>query len=194
MPDFDDSKWDVSSPITDGLEGAGIGFYRTTVTIDVPKGYDVVMSFKFADEDRPYRVEMWVNGWQMGRRVANLGCVASSEGRWTELRIFGDRPQVHFPVQEGILDYHGTKCVCSVALLSTLADRRRSTVALALWAMEESGAKIGSFELSVDTVLQGGIGRIRSDNPSVRHVGGRDAPLRQCMRCLWVYGAILEAS
>jgi hypothetical protein len=34
-----------------------------------------------------------VNGWQMGKRVANLG------------------PQTSFPVHEGILDYRGTNTV-----------------------------------------------------------------------------------
>lgn len=77
MPDFDASAWEERSPITGGLDSAGIGFFRTTVTLDVPVGYDVLLSFNFKDEEKPYRVEMWVNGWQMGRRVANLGCVAT---------------------------------------------------------------------------------------------------------------------
>lgn len=78
LPGFDDSTWGSASPITTGLSKAGIGFYRTTFSLDVEDGYDVTFSLDFADEDEPYRAEVWINGWQMARRVANLGCVCPS--------------------------------------------------------------------------------------------------------------------
>lgn len=58
----------------------------TTFELDVPEGFDVMMSFEFADptgsggsggeeEGEPYRALLFVNGWHMGERVANLGYV-----------------------------------------------------------------------------------------------------------------------
>lgn len=41
----------------------------------------------------PQIAQLYVNGWQMGKRIANLG------------------PQVSFPVHEGILNYHGQNTV-----------------------------------------------------------------------------------
>lgn len=56
-------------------------------------------------------------------------------------------PQFKFPVHQGILDYNGT-----------------NTVAVALWAMEAAPIT-PTLELTVDTILQGGVGPIISDNP-----------------------------
>ncbi|KAF9016306.1 glycoside hydrolase family 35 protein [Hymenopellis radicata] len=71
LPGFDTSTWE-SRELSDGLPGSacwrwGLG--------------------------QPYRVYLFVNGWMMGKRVANLG------------------PQAKFPVHEGILDYSGTNTV-----------------------------------------------------------------------------------
>lgn len=72
--------------------GAGVAFFVTTFDLDVPKDVDAMMSFVFDDdEDQPYRALLFVNGWQFGKRVANIG------------------PQSKFPVPPGILEYNGNK-------------------------------------------------------------------------------------
>jgi hypothetical protein len=48
-------------------------------------------------------------------------------------------PQVSFPVPEGILNYNG-----------------ENYVALTLWSLESSGAKLGGLSLVVDQVVQSG--------------------------------------
>jgi Beta-galactosidase jelly roll domain len=64
----------------------------TTFTLDVPEGLDAMFSFEFEEGlGQPYRALLFVNGWMMGKRVANLG------------------PQAKFPVHEGIIDHHGEK-------------------------------------------------------------------------------------
>ena len=80
---------DVSEALPD--HKAGVGFFVTTFTLDVPKGVDAMMSFAFSEEDAPYRALLYVNGWKFGKRVANIG------------------PQTVFPVPPGILDYNGEK-------------------------------------------------------------------------------------
>ncbi|KAI0059604.1 glycoside hydrolase family 35 protein [Artomyces pyxidatus] len=136
LPDFDTSSWasrDLSTGLPNGTAGAG--FFVTTFDLNVPSGFDVLMSFTFDQTSQPYRALLFVNGWMMGKRVANLG------------------PQFKFPVHEGILDYQGS-----------------NTVAVALWAMEPVQLS-PALSLTVDTVLQGGVGGVTTDNPPWSSVG-----------------------
>jgi hypothetical protein len=69
----------------------------------MPKGYDIPLSFVFTNSSisaagnsslaTAYRVQLFVNGWQFGKYVHNVG------------------PQTKFPVPEGIFDYHGSNYV-----------------------------------------------------------------------------------
>lgn len=90
----------------------------TTFNLRVPAGTDVPMSFVFDDgvgeTGSPYRALLFVNGWMMGKRVANLGyvvCSGESLGLPRRLKEFDllCRPQAKLPVHEGILDYNGSK-------------------------------------------------------------------------------------
>ncbi|KAL0060738.1 hypothetical protein AAF712_012470 [Marasmius tenuissimus] len=83
---------------------AGVGFFVNTFDMSIPQGKDVMISFNFVEGgEQPYRALLFVNGWMMGKRVANLG------------------PQTKFPVHEGILDYQGTNTV-AVAVWSMTND------------------------------------------------------------------------
>ncbi|ESK87049.1 glycoside hydrolase family 35 protein [Moniliophthora roreri MCA 2997] len=57
-------------------------------------------------------------------------------------------PQAKFPVHEGILNYHGM-----------------NTMAIALWAMEPGIDIVPQLRLVVDSVFEGGVGRIEVNNP-----------------------------
>jgi len=94
LPDFDTSGW-ISRDISNGLPGhkAGLGFFATSFKLDIPRRLDVPMSFEFENHASHHRALLFVNGWMMGNRVANLG------------------PQFKFPVHEGILNYAGTNKV-----------------------------------------------------------------------------------
>ncbi|KAK0504453.1 glycoside hydrolase family 35 protein [Armillaria luteobubalina] len=133
LPGFDTSSWEYRD-LSNGLPNtaAGTGFFVTTFELDIPAGYDVPISFVFDEPlGQPYRVYLFVNGWMMGKRIGNLG------------------PQSKFPVQEGILDYHG-----------------ENTVAVALWAMEEGIPITPLLRLAIDGVFDGGVGQIATNNPS----------------------------
>jgi beta-galactosidase len=68
----------------------GVAWYRTEVTLDVPAGRDATLGLRFRDPPgRHYRATLFVNGWQFGNYVAELG------------------PQRDFPIPEGVLDHHG---------------------------------------------------------------------------------------
>ncbi|KAG2354709.1 glycoside hydrolase family 35 protein [Suillus spraguei] len=130
LPGFDTSSW-VLRDLSEGLPNAtaGVGFFVTTFNLSIPDGFDVPMSFVFDDTSQPYRSQLYVNGWMMGKRVSNLG------------------PQYQFPVQQGILDYNGI-----------------NTVAVALWAMEPQ-AVTPTLQLTIDSVYEGGVGGIETNNP-----------------------------
>ncbi|KAF8173226.1 glycoside hydrolase family 35 protein [Mycena galopus ATCC 62051] len=105
LPGFDTSAWEARE-LSDGLPGggAGVGFFVSTFDLEIETFLDLHMSFTFEDPLGPaYRAFLFVNGWMMGKRVANLG------------------PQAKFPVPQGILDYHGENTV-AVALWSMEAE------------------------------------------------------------------------
>jgi hypothetical protein len=104
----------------------------------MPRGYDIPLAFSFGnstngvqdaaptDGEVPrYRAQLYVNGYQYGKYVHNIG------------------PQDVFPVPEGIWNYHG-----------------RNYVALSLWALEASGARIANLSLVTGPVIQSGFGPI----------------------------------
>lgn len=111
MPGFDTSSW-LARDLVAGLpdSNAGIGFFVTTFNLDIPKGYDVPVSFVFSEPlGQPYRAYLFVNGWMMGKRVGNLGFVHCSLWLLESIHSQQRRPQAKFPVHEGILDYRGEK-------------------------------------------------------------------------------------
>ncbi|KAI1483335.1 glycoside hydrolase family 35 protein [Daldinia eschscholtzii] len=122
--------WETLNPVTEGIPSAGVGFFTTTFSLDVPAGYDVPLSFVFpnisssssaAAAGGRYRCQLFVNGWQFGKYVANLG------------------PQTAFPVPEGVLNHNGV-----------------NTVALTLWSLDDAGARLGSFALEPEMPLWSG--------------------------------------
>ncbi|CRG86364.1 hypothetical protein PISL3812_03370 [Talaromyces islandicus] len=99
LPSPPDEGWDSANPIYDGIERAGVGFFTASFDLHIPTGWDVPLSFVFnASNHRSidgystnsnYRCQLFVNGYQFGKYVNNLG------------------PQTSFPVPEGILNYSG---------------------------------------------------------------------------------------
>jgi len=68
----------------------GVTWYRTRVALDLPRGQDTSLSLQIKDPPgRHYRATIFVNGWQMGNDIAELG------------------PQHRFPIPNGVIDPHG---------------------------------------------------------------------------------------
>lgn len=110
LPGAPTSDWSTSAlgPM-EGLSKAGVNFYSTTFDLDLPEGYDVPISFSFSNSTATngsvpsYRCQLYVNGYQYGKYVHNIG------------------PQDLFPVPEGIWNYHGSNYV-AVSLWSLEAE------------------------------------------------------------------------
>jgi len=95
LPAPPSADWVTSSP-TDGITDPGVGFYTTSFNLSLPLEYDIPISFTFtnttsgnASVPLDFRSQLYVNGYQFGKYVNNVG------------------PQTSFPVPEGILNYQG---------------------------------------------------------------------------------------
>ncbi|KAF9227202.1 glycoside hydrolase family 35 protein [Gyrodon lividus] len=121
LPGFPDESWEEGAPTT-GISKAGVSFYRTTFTLDVPAGVDYPMKIVVANvTTNPYfRCQFYVNGYQFGKYVNSIG------------------PQVSFPVPQGILDYNGLNTL-AVSLWAHGAEGAKLTsIALEMTAMVET--------------------------------------------------------
>lgn len=63
--------WALGSPMQ-GLDEPGIAFYSASFYLDMPRGYDVPLSFVFANSSSTtsppaFRAQLYVNGWQFGK-------------------------------------------------------------------------------------------------------------------------------
>lgn len=126
--------WDDSpgGPLT-GIEKPGVAFYATEFELDLPDGYDLPLSFVFgnnteASEVTAYRAQLFVNGWQFGEYVNNVG------------------PQVKFHVPEGILDYHGTNWIGFTLWALNRGGAKVESLSLEADAVVQTGLK--NIELS----------------------------------------------
>ncbi len=83
------SDWHHATlPANDAVPG--VRWYRTNATLDLPKGQDTSLGLEIEDPPgRHYRATIFVNGWQMGNYVADLG------------------PQHRFPIPNGVINPHG---------------------------------------------------------------------------------------
>lgn len=90
LPGFDDSHWEDSSPL-DGVHGAGVNFYRTTFSLDINHDYidtPIRLSITPSNITSNFRVQIYLNGWQLGKYINNIG------------------PQTIFVLPSGILRRH----------------------------------------------------------------------------------------
>ncbi|HSR98754.1 MAG TPA: beta-galactosidase [Kofleriaceae bacterium] len=93
LPGFPDGGW-ATRPVPDTAAVAGTAWYRTQFSLSVPAGHDASLGIAIGDPDvrasgGAYRVLIFVNGWNMGQYIGNVG------------------PQHTFIVPSGILDPRG---------------------------------------------------------------------------------------
>ncbi|KAF8892186.1 glycosyl hydrolases family 35-domain-containing protein [Infundibulicybe gibba] len=76
LPGFPDSSWASGSPlIGGGVAGAGVNFYRTTFNLNVPDGVDMPVRLSITPSaiTSNFRVQIYLNGWQVGKYINNIG-------------------------------------------------------------------------------------------------------------------------
>lgn len=77
LPGFDDRGWTTASVPAKAAQ-PGTVWYRTEFTLDLPKGQDSAIGLSFGDATVPrsvgsYRVLIFLNGWNMGQFIADVG-------------------------------------------------------------------------------------------------------------------------
>jgi hypothetical protein len=89
LPGYPDAGWaPVSLPFSDPRPG--VAWYRTTFDLDLPAGVDASLGLSIDDPaSKAYRALIFVNGWNMGQYVNNVG------------------PQHTFVIPNGIFRDHG---------------------------------------------------------------------------------------
>ncbi|WPH04456.1 glycoside hydrolase family 35 protein [Acrodontium crateriforme] len=94
LPGAPTSSWSDSEGPKDGISTAGVQFYSTTFDLNMPLDYDIPLAFSFGNSSMSsYRVQIYVNGYQFGKYIHNIG------------------PQSKFPVPQGIWNYQGSNYV-----------------------------------------------------------------------------------
>jgi len=94
LPGYPDSSWTTATVPASGAP-AGTSWYRTTFGLNIPAADDASLGITIGDPTTPrssanYRALIYVNGWNVGQYIANVG------------------PQHTFVVPNGILDPHGS--------------------------------------------------------------------------------------
>lgn len=147
QPSPPSGSWASKSPLT-GLSAAGIGFYATSFKLSLPEKYDVPLTFNFGnttlnDTTANYQAQLWVNGYQFGKYINNVGPQTSFpvpqgkenkdsplQSAWYEL----DTLLIRHP---GILDYHGT-----------------NWLAVEIWSRQAGGARLSELTLKAGTPVK----------------------------------------
>jgi len=91
LPGAPIQTWNSSGGPLQGFNQTGVAFYAADLELNLPSGYDVPLSLVFSNSTAPtaYRAQIYVNGFQYGKYVSNIG------------------PQLSFPVPQGIWNYNG---------------------------------------------------------------------------------------
>jgi beta-galactosidase len=91
--DGQDPQWTAATlPATGSTPG--VKWYRTDVTLALPKDQDTSVGIQIKDPpNRHYRAMLYVNGWQMGNYVSDMG------------------PQHSFPIPNGVLQPRGKNSI-----------------------------------------------------------------------------------
>jgi beta-galactosidase GanA len=93
LPGYPDARWQDAALPAAGAQ-AGTSWYRTTFDLNVPAADDASLGITIGDPSVPrstanYRALIFVNGWNMGQYIANVG------------------PQHTFVIPNGVLNPRG---------------------------------------------------------------------------------------
>jgi beta-galactosidase GanA len=113
LPGFADQAWTaVSLPHPDTRPG--VSWYRTTFSLNIPASVDASLGLTITDTAaKPYRAQIFLNGWNVGQYISNVG------------------PQHTFALPNGILNQQGANTLALAVLANTTTSAGLGTVSLA---------------------------------------------------------------
>ncbi|MFJ3302100.1 beta-galactosidase [Streptomyces sp. NPDC086549] len=124
LPGFADGSWQAAGfPRAD--HGQGVTWYRTTFRLSVPGGIDPSVGLVLEDDPaRAYRVQVFLNGWNMGQYINDVG------------------PQHTFVLPNGILRTRGTNTLALAVLSDGTTDSGPGRVRLTLLGSAAGGVPV----------------------------------------------------
>ncbi|MFJ9421167.1 beta-galactosidase [Streptomyces sp. NPDC101249] len=124
LPGFDDGGWQRAElPRAD--RGQGVTWYRTTFTLAVDAATDASVGLVLDDDpERAYRVQIFLNGWNMGQYINDVG------------------PQHTFVLPNGILRTRGTNTLALAVLSDGTTESGPARVALTLLGAAAGGVPV----------------------------------------------------
>ncbi|MES5821351.1 beta-galactosidase [Streptomyces sp. RG80] len=124
LPGFDDGDWEsVESPRGDRRQG--VTWYRTTFRLSVDPGTDASIALTLDDDpERAYRVDIFLNGWNMGQYVNDVG------------------PQHAFVLPNGILRTRGANTLALAVLSDGTTEAGPKDVRLTLLGAATGGVTV----------------------------------------------------
>jgi beta-galactosidase GanA len=124
LPDASDRSWQRLRSPADGALTPGISWYRNTFRLDLPRDQDVSVGLRFGgDTTRPYRVLIFLNGWNVGQYVNNIG------------------PQRDFVLPAGLLREHGDNTLALAVISTNAAPGGPGPVSLVALGNQRGGAE-----------------------------------------------------
>ncbi|OLE28973.1 MAG: hypothetical protein AUG44_05885 [Actinobacteria bacterium 13_1_20CM_3_71_11] len=139
LPGFPDSGWSTTTlPHSAGT--AGVAWYRSTVTLKLPANQDTPLALSIADSaSRHYSALLFVNGWQVGRYVNDVG------------------PQHLFPIPPGIVNPSGTNTIAIAVWSKDDTSAGLGTVSLAALNTYATSLTVGTVQApGYDPAIYGG--------------------------------------
>jgi beta-galactosidase GanA len=122
LPAFNDKAW-TTTTLPQATDRPGVDWYRTTFNLDVPADQDVPIAVRIHDAvPHHYRAIIFINGWQIGRYISDVG------------------PQTDFELPAGLLNPHGKNTI-AIAAWSTAQDGGLGEVSLVVQGNYRSGLK-----------------------------------------------------
>jgi beta-galactosidase GanA len=130
LPGYPDAGW-ATRPVPDAAAPQpGTAWYRTTFRLAVPHGVDASIGLTIGDASVPrsggrYRVLIFLNGWNLGQYIADVG------------------PQHTFVLPTGILNAHGGNTLALVVTSDGGAGNGLERVQLTTLATARSSLTVG---------------------------------------------------
>lgn len=113
LPDAADGRW-ASATLPQATTKPGVAWYRTHFKLDIPAGQDVPIAVRIHDAvPRHYRAIVFVNGWQVGHYMSDVG------------------PQTDFEIPPALLHPNGDNTI-AIAAWSTAQDGGLGEVSLVM--------------------------------------------------------------
>ena len=127
LPGFSDARW-ATTTLPRATDKPGVDWYRTSFRLDLPAGQDVPIALRIHDiAPHHYRAIIFINGWQMGRYISDVG------------------PQTDFELPAGLLNTHGDNTI-AIASWSTAQDGGLGEVSLVAQGNVRSSLEVRTVE------------------------------------------------